>query len=130
MRLYCRTHARAQVSLLQKSLARGEAHADGDGAPPECGAEVLTIDKYQGRDKPCIIISTVRSNPEREAGRLLADWQRVNVALTRARSKLVVVGSASTVSAVPLMQQLLALVAQGGGVVSMDLLGFRGEGCM
>lgn len=43
----------------------------------------------QGRDKECVLVSLVRSNPGREAGRLLADWRRVNVAVTRARAKLV-----------------------------------------
>lgn len=32
------------------------------------GVEVLTVDKCQGRDKDCILLSLVRSNPEREAG--------------------------------------------------------------
>ena len=43
----------------------------------------------QGRDKECVLVSLVRSNSGREAGRLLADWRRVNVAVTRARAKLV-----------------------------------------
>lgn len=45
--------------------------------------------RYQGRDKACIIISFVRSNPELSPGKLLNDWQRINVALTRAKTKLV-----------------------------------------
>ena len=47
--------------------------------------EVLTIDKYQGRDKDAILLSLVRSNLARNAGRLLLDWRRFNVAVTRAK---------------------------------------------
>lgn len=58
--------------------------------------EILTADRFQGRDKDCIIISLVRSNKERKAGDLVKDWRRMNVALTRARSKLLIFGSLST----------------------------------
>ncbi|MEW5306154.1 MAG: hypothetical protein WDW36_008641 [Sanguina aurantia] len=81
--------------------------------------EVLTIDKCQGRDKSAIIISMVRSNSRNEAGRLLADWRRINVALTRAKTKLVVVGSASTMASVPLMEELVGLLRDGGCVVGL-----------
>ena len=47
--------------------------------------EVLTIDKYQGRDKDAILLSLVRSNAACNAGRLLLDWRRFNVAVTRAK---------------------------------------------
>jgi DNA replication ATP-dependent helicase Dna2 len=60
------------------------------------GLELSTIDRYQGRDKPVIILSFVRSNPAGKAGRLLQDMRRLNVALTRAKCKLVIVGSFST----------------------------------
>lgn len=90
---------RAQVQLLEQTL-RG------------VGVEVLTIDKSQGRDKECVVISFVRSNAQQEAGRLLANWQRINVALTRAKSKLVMVGSASTLARVPMLAAMLAAVAQ------------------
>lgn len=58
--------------------------------------EILTADRFQGRDKECIIISLVRSNKESKAGDLVKDWRRMNVALTRARSKLLIFGSLST----------------------------------
>ena len=58
--------------------------------------ETLTIDKSQGRDKPCILLSFVRSNAEGLAGRILEDACRLNVALTRAKAKLVMVGCCAT----------------------------------
>lgn len=58
--------------------------------------EVLTADQFQGRDKDCVIISLVRSNNEKRVGDLLKEWRRVNVAITRSRSKLILLGSKST----------------------------------
>uniref|UniRef100_A0A8C4Q3P1 DNA replication ATP-dependent helicase/nuclease DNA2 n=1 Tax=Eptatretus burgeri TaxID=7764 RepID=A0A8C4Q3P1_EPTBU len=52
------------------------------------GLEINTVDKYQGRDKPAIIVSFVRS----DQGELLKDWRRLNVALTRAKFKLLLLG--------------------------------------
>ena len=71
--------------------------------------EIMTVDKCQGRDKAVILMSLVRSNQDQQAGSLLADWRRINVALTRAQRKLVMVGSAQTVSSVPLLRQLVQL---------------------
>lgn len=96
------------------------------------GIEVLTADRSQGRDKECIIISLVRSNATKnvsrtrrkclacgnlhgsdhfllysQAGDLLKDRRRINVCLTRAKSKLIIVGSRSTVASAPVMQELL-----------------------
>ena len=61
------------------------------------GVEVSTIDKYQGRDRDCVIISLVRSNFDGNIGELLNDWKRLNVAFTRAKKKLILVGSVKTV---------------------------------
>ena len=55
--------------------------------------EVSTVDRFQGRDKECIIVSLVRSNEEGKVGGLLKDWRRINVAFTRAKKKLILVGS-------------------------------------
>ena len=60
------------------------------------GLEISTVDRYQGRDKDAIILSFVRSNPEGNTGRLLQDKRRLNVALTRAKAKLIMIGSFST----------------------------------
>ncbi|CAO0795298.1 unnamed protein product [Mucor circinelloides] len=69
--------------------------------------EIATIDKYQGRDKDCVLISLVRNNNQGNAGDLLRDWRRLNVAITRAKSKLVLFGSASTLKASALYSRLL-----------------------
>jgi DNA replication ATP-dependent helicase Dna2 len=61
------------------------------------GLEISTIDRYQGRDKEVIVLSLVRSNQKGQVGRLLEDFRRLNVALTRAKCKIVIIGSFSTV---------------------------------
>lgn len=53
--------------------------------------EVATVDSFQGRECDVVLYSTVRSNPEGNIG-FLRDYRRVNVALSRARSLLVIVG--------------------------------------
>ena len=60
------------------------------------GLELSTIDSFQGRDKKVIILSLVRSNEKGRVGRLLQDFRRINVAVTRAKCKLVLIGSSST----------------------------------
>ena len=57
---------------------------------------ITLTDAVSGRDKECIIISFVRSNDEGNVGELLIDWRRINVALTRAKHKLIMIGSPST----------------------------------
>lgn len=79
------TPYRAQVRKLRERLAD----------VPE--VEVDSVDGFQGRENEAIVISLVRSNP---AGRIgfLADTRRTNVAFTRARRALVVVGDSATLS--------------------------------
>ncbi|KAK9749095.1 hypothetical protein RND81_02G102300 [Saponaria officinalis] len=80
--------------------------------------EVHTIDKYQGRDKDCILVSFVRSsqNPRNCSSSLLGDWHRINVALTRAKKKMIMVGSCKTLSRVPLIKLLIEKVAEQSGI--------------
>lgn len=57
-----------------------------------------TIDRYQGRDKEAIVLSLVRSNVACRTGRLLEDYRRMNVALSRAKKKLIIIGSYRTLT--------------------------------
>jgi regulator of nonsense transcripts 1 len=57
--------------------------------------EVNSVDGYQGRERDLIIFSAVRSNRSGKLG-FLHDWRRMNVALTRARAALIVVGDLET----------------------------------
>ncbi|OVA14827.1 DNA replication factor Dna2 [Macleaya cordata] len=85
--------------------------------------EIHTIDKYQqGRDKDCIIVSFVRSseNPKGCSSSLLGDWHRINVALTRAKKKLIMVGSCRTLSKVPLLKLLIEKVEEQSGILNVS----------
>ncbi|WWC90742.1 uncharacterized protein L201_005679 [Kwoniella dendrophila CBS 6074] len=72
--------------------------------------EILTADKSQGRDKDCILISLVRSNEDGNIGDLLKDWRRINVSFTRAKKKLIIFGSAKTLSRDSLLRDFLELM--------------------
>ena len=92
-----------QVNLIQQKV-KSDHSSFGDLV------EVHTVDKFQGRDKSVILISFVRSNSERHCGNLLLDWRRVNVALTRAKHKLILVGSSSTLASVPILDSMLCMI--------------------
>lgn len=64
---------------------------------PVTGLEIDSVDGFQGREKEAVVISLVRSNPQAEIG-FLSDVRRMNVALTRARRKLIVIGDSATLS--------------------------------
>lgn len=76
--------------------------------------EMHTADKFQGRDKEVVILSLVRSNEEGNVGELLKDWRRVNVALTRARTKLLVLGSKKTLLGNELLATFTRLIDENG----------------
>jgi len=68
--------------------------------------QVNTIDGFQGQEREVIYISLVRSNDEGKIG-FLADTRRMNVALTRARKKLVVIGDSATIAQSKFYSQFL-----------------------
>jgi superfamily I DNA and/or RNA helicase len=93
----------AQVQRLRDLLA----------AEVEAGLEVDTVDGFQGREKEAVVVSLVRANAEGEVG-FLADVRRMNVAITRARAKLVVVGDGATVARHPFYERYLRHAEQTG----------------
>jgi len=84
----------------------------------ERGLEVGSIDGFQGREKECIVLDLVRSNDRSELG-FLSDVRRMNVALTRARRFLLVVGDSATLGAHPFYAGFLADVETHGVWVSV-----------
>jgi superfamily I DNA and/or RNA helicase len=81
---------------------------------PVPGLEIDSVDGFQGREKEAVVLSLVRSNAEGEVG-FLADVRRLNVALTRARRKLLVIGDGATLSALPFYLRLLEYCEMAGG---------------
>jgi ATP-dependent RNA/DNA helicase IGHMBP2 len=93
---------RAQVELLQKEFA---------SAP---GVSVNTIDSFQGQERDVVYISLVRSNDKSEIG-FLRDYRRMNVAMTRARMKLVMIGDSATLGNDKFFAELLEYVESIAG---------------
>ena len=67
---------------------------------------IRTIDSFQGQESDCVIISLVRSNERREIG-FLRDYRRMNVAMTRARYQLIMLGDSATLTADPFYDALI-----------------------
>ena len=83
--------------------------------------EVKTVDGYQGREKEVIILSFARSNERGEIG-FLRDLRRLNVSLTRAKRKLILIGDSSTLSVHPTYKRLVEFVDERETVVDVNKL--------
>ncbi|KAM3876969.1 DNA replication ATP-dependent helicase/nuclease DNA2 [Diretmus argenteus] len=89
-------------------------------SPVFSGVEVNTVDRYQGRDKSVIVLSFVRSTTEEgNLGELLKDWRRLNVAVTRAKHKLLMVGSGSTLRRYAPLEKLLSHLQQENMIIQL-----------
>ncbi|KAK6104823.1 AAA domain family protein [Brugia pahangi] len=74
----------------------------------QAGIEVNTVDQYQGRDKSIIILSFVwTGEAENRKSELLADCRRINVAITRAKHKLIMVGCQKSLSSYPAVNAII-----------------------
>jgi len=74
---------------------------------------INTIDGFQGQERDVIYISLVRSNDKHEIG-FLQDYRRMNVAMTRARMVLVVIGDSATIGHNKFYQEFLDYCAEHG----------------
>lgn len=95
--------------LLNEAIRRKQEEADTVKQAPEgreygskargslAGTSVNTVDGFQGREGEVVVISLVRSNPWKEVG-FLSDVRRLNVAVTRAKRHLVIIGDSETVA--------------------------------
>jgi len=110
-----------QVNLILQCASRSDI-------PPDSFV-CSTVDKSQGRDFDCVILSMVRSNEHGEVGSLLADLSRLNVAITRAKKKLIIVGNHETLSSMPAedaktghLRKLVDIVEQKGWIQELPAL--------
>ncbi len=77
------------------------------------GMRISTIDSFQGQEKENIILSLVRSNDDGDIG-FLKDYRRMNVAITRAKEKLFVIGDSATIAADKFYDAFLTYVEKEG----------------
>ena len=80
--------------------------------------EVKTVDGFQGREKEIIIISTVRSNEDGNIG-FLRDLRRLNVAITRAKRKLIIIGNINTLKINPTYARLIEFAKDNDVLISL-----------
>ena len=91
---------RAQVQYLHRQIKKKEW-----ANPYRQLISVNTVDGFQGQERDIILISLVRANDDGQIG-FLRDLRRMNVAITRARMKLIILGDASTMTQHPFYRKL------------------------
>ena len=96
---------RAQVQLLRRLIKQRASFK-----PFRHLISVNTVDGFQGQERDVIIISLVRENAEGQIG-FLRDLRRMNVAITRARMKLIILGNAATMTRHPFYRRLYEYVS-------------------
>ena len=74
---------------------------------------ISTIDSFQGQEKEVIILSLVRSNDDNDIG-FLKDYRRMNVAITRAKEKLFVIGDSATIGGDNFYNLFLGYIEKAG----------------
>ena len=104
---------RAQVQLLRRMIKKREFFK-----PYRHLISVNTVDGFQGQERDVIILSLVRSNDEGQIG-FLRDLRRMNVAITRARMKLIILGSVDTLTKHPFYKRLYEYIQEEQATIEM-----------
>ena len=97
---------RAQVQYLRRLIKKREFFK-----PYRSLISVNTVDGFQGQERDIIVISLVRSNEEGQIG-FLRDLRRMNVAITRARMKLIILGDINTLGQHPFYRKLYEFIKE------------------
>ncbi len=100
----------SEIGIISPYLSQVKRIKQGLG---ELLVEVKSVDGFQGREKEVIIISFVRSNPQGEIG-FLKDLRRLNVAITRAKRKLICIGDSKTLSKNEIFKKFLEYIKENG----------------
>lgn len=104
---------KAQIQYIRSLIKK-----DGYFKPFKKLITVHTVDGFQGQERDVIVISLVRSNNEGQIG-FLQDLRRMNVAITRARMKLIILGNASTLTKHSFYKQLFDYIKKKGKIISV-----------
>ena len=106
---------RAQVSLLRKKISHFSL------------TDISTVDQFQGRDKDVIVISCTRTKPKKQINSqenhdddILSDWRRLNVAVTRAKAKLWMIGNARALKTYPPFGKMLDYLSHRDLIVKLQ----------
>lgn len=97
---------RAQVELLNEAFS--------DEQKASYDLSINTVDSFQGQERDVIYISLVRSNENGTIG-FLSDFRRMNVAMTRAKRKLVLIGDSATLGSAKFYTEMLDYIEVAGG---------------
>lgn len=103
----------ALISPYREQVTYMEKEAASDPILKPLSLSIRTIDGFQGQERDVVYISLVRSNEKAEIG-FLRDYRRMNVAMTRARKQLVVIGDSATIGADPFYLAFLSYCEQHG----------------
>lgn len=105
-----------QVEQLRSDFGE-DAEAEKMGLAPR----ISTVDSFQGQEADAVLISLVRSNEDGVVG-FLSDFRRLNVAVTRARKHVMIVGDASTISKDDVLSSLYEYACDHGRVAFVQQL--------
>lgn len=110
VRIGCISPYKAQVTAIEEAIGKSYSYDTND----EFSVNIKSVDGFQGGEEDVIIISTVRSNGKGSVG-FLDNRQRANVALTRARYCLMILGDGATLSRSGCVWQKLVTDAKNRG---------------
>lgn len=116
------TTYRAQVGEIRKNLSYLLSKDNKNSNYKELMSKILidTVDRFQGREKEIMIISMSDSNEDRQVGDLNKDKRRINVAITRGKSKVIIVGNSETLITEKFYEDLYNYISSIDGVIILE----------